>query len=610
MTALLFLLFALPVRAAQTPPAGGLLAGATVQDYPLPEAPPSRVLFSADQAEFDESSSAMHLKGHVLLVESTWTVRADEFWIHSETRKARSDGSVFLDDGYGAVMGSRGEFDLKTHEGWLADPQTGYGDWNVRAKWLRAGKGRRLSYRGARFSGCNVKPKSHYHLYSGQLEVVPKKYLLALNTFFFIGPVPVLWLPVFYAPLRDIRIWDSRFQVGYDNRNGVFVKTTFLTRYSDYVYSRLYLDGYTSQGLGLGGELHRRKGEDARGGLYGYWIHERSTGKERWVAVADQYQGISPNLSFQARLQAQSDAEFNNHYARSKEFRLTPELNNSAALVYRLPSAVARLSWSRTDVDDRSLQRYVKDRESLPRLDVQSEALTFWKLPWLNTFTFFADNSFSKGRGYQEKSAGAAWGGTQTIPLMRRLTFTPGASYSQTFFDRYERGSDPVSTRTWTNTFVGRYRGQGNLRYSALFGATDLGYAYQVRHQPGALSDDSAAMDHGVEVNGLTLKETFRPARKVLVGVQSGYDFRVFRNSYLGFRERVAPIVAQVIYTPTSFLDLIVRDDYQLGQGNRSFLLTGFFSTDSEKDSASVSVGHNKALPGSTLVNMEFAWEP
>ncbi|MBI4676798.1 MAG: LPS-assembly protein LptD [Elusimicrobia bacterium] len=605
---LAWLLILLPSQVGAVSPAQAPL-GQAATDYPLPEPPASHVQFSADQVDFDESSSVMHLKGQVLLREATWTVRADEFWIHSETRKARSDGSVFLDDGYGAILGSRGEFDLKSHEGWLADPQAGYGDWNVRAKWMRAGPGRRLSYRGARFSGCNVKPKQHYHLYSGQLEVVPKKYLLALNTVFFIGPVPVLYLPIFYAPLVDIHLWESKLQVGYDRRNGAFVKTTFITRHSEYLYSRTYVDGYTSQGVGIGGELHRRKGQDARGGLYGYWIHEQSTGDNRWVAVTDQYQAVTSSISVQARLHAQSDAEFNNHYARSKDFRVTPELVNAAAVVYRLPSAVARLSWSRADVDNGTMRRYVKDRESLPRLDVQSEPLKFWKLPWLNTLSFFADNSYLRSRGYQEKAVGAGWEASRTIRLARGLSFTPKVSYSQTYFDRLERLSDPSSTRTWKNTFVGRYMGQGNVRYTTLVGAWDLAYAYQVRHKPGALSDDAVALDHGVETNGITLQDTFRPARKILVRMQSGYEFRVFRDRYLGFRDRVSPLVTELIYTPTPFLDLAVRDDYQLEQGNRSLLFTGLYG-EPEKEFISAGVGHNQAIPRSTFVNMEFGWQP
>ncbi|MBI5209407.1 MAG: LPS-assembly protein LptD [Elusimicrobia bacterium] len=599
--------------ASRAPLAGdGQAQGGAVSStgsYRLPDAPASHVRFSSDQLDFQESSSVMHLKGNVLLRESTWTVRADELWIHSESRTAHSEGYLFLNDGYSAVHGSRGEFDLKTHEGWLDDPRTSYGDWNVKAKSVRAGANKKLSYRGARFSGCDSKPHQHYHLYSGKLDVVPKKYLLAYNTVFFLGPVPILWLPVFFTPLRDFRFWDSRLQVGYDRRNGVFVKTNFMTQYSESVYSKLFIDGYTSQGLGLGGELHRRKSDDSRGGLFAYWVKEQSTKDNRWAVVADQYQALTSSISAQARIQAQSDAEFNNHYARSKAFMLTPELVNGGALTYRLPSAVARLSYSRTDVDDGTRRRFVKDKESVPRLDIQSSPLRFWRLPWINTLAGFADNSFDRRRGFQQRSVGASWEGTRSVRLFRGASFTPKAGYSQTYLDRMETLNGFSSTETLKDAFIGRYKAEGNLRVNTRIGAWDLTHAYRVRQKPGSFAEDSLAMDHGVESNMLSLQDTFRPARKILVRVASGYEFRVFRDRYLGFRDRVQPLVAELTYSPRVDLSFSFREDYQLAQGNRSVLFSGYYG-EPDKEFVSLGVGYNQALPKNTLVNFEFGWEP
>ncbi|MFA6318272.1 MAG: hypothetical protein WC943_12745, partial [Elusimicrobiota bacterium] len=87
LPALLLLLLPAALCLGAEPAPAGLPAGTTGQDYPLPEAPATRVTYAADHFEYDESSAVMHLKGRVLLKESTWTVRGEEFWINGETHR-------------------------------------------------------------------------------------------------------------------------------------------------------------------------------------------------------------------------------------------------------------------------------------------------------------------------------------------------------------------------------------------------------------------------------------------------------------------------------------------------------------------------------------------
>ncbi len=587
-------------------------AAASAAGRELPPAPPGAISYTADAFDYDDSSAVIHLKGNVVLKESTWTVRSQEIWVDTVKRQARTEGYVLLDDGVAAVKGARGEFDLAEQVGWLEEAVTAYGDWRVRAEGLKVGPGRRAEYHGAVFSGCAEEPM-HYHLSSGLLKVVPNSHLLAYNTVFKIGPIPVFYLPIFYTPLRDIRVWDSRLQAGYDRRNGVFLKTSFLRRHTDHLYSKFFIDGYTGQGLGYGWETHGRKSNDARLGLFGYHIYERKSREHRWAVLGDQFQVLTSSLSFQGRVQIQSDAEFNNHYARSKEFRITPELINSGALVYTLPSATARLSFSRTDVDEVVAtpglgsrgRGYVKQTESLPRLDVQTAPLRLWKLPWLNNFAGFADNNADRNRGFQQQTFGASWEATRSFRVARGVSLTPKASLRETFISREEALTSFASTETRRNVIVGRPGAGANLRFDSPVGDWDLGYAYELRLKPGTFMQEAGALDRGVESSLATLQDTFRPARRVMVRVASGYDFRTFRDYVVGFRRRVQPIVAEVGYAATSRLDFSVRNDYQLEDGNRSFLMNVFYG-EFERSFGSLGFGHNLALPQKTLVNLEF----
>ena len=62
--------------------------------------------------DYDKSKNLIHLKGDVRIKESTWTIKGEELWLHTETRRAKSEGFLLLDDGVSAMYGDYGEFDF------------------------------------------------------------------------------------------------------------------------------------------------------------------------------------------------------------------------------------------------------------------------------------------------------------------------------------------------------------------------------------------------------------------------------------------------------------------------------------------------------------------
>ncbi|MEK7859652.1 MAG: hypothetical protein AAB320_10995 [Elusimicrobiota bacterium] len=580
--------------------------GAAAAEPPLPPAPAGeKIEFVADHVDYARETTTLHLKGAVRIQESTWTIKAEELYLNTETRRGRSEGDLLVEDKMSALYGDYGEFDFRRHEGILYHASAGHGEWRMHAKSLSLASDRRLDYRSADFTSCSFDPKPHYHFRASRVTVVPRKHLLARNVVFFMGKVPVFYMPFLYKSLKSTHFLRFKVQPGYDRRNGGFLRSTLVTDYTPYTYSKLFIDYYSSQGLGLGGELHRRKGIDSRGVLYGYHIREQTNGQRRWAVLGDGYQGFAGSFSAQGRLQVQSDADFNNHYARASLFRITPELINNGALVHRSPQVTTRLSYAREDTADASRTRFLKQAESYPRLDVQSTPLKWGRLPWLNTLTGFADNTYAVGRPFIQKSVGGAWQGTRTFPVVQGVSFTPKLTYGQTYLNRVDQPADFRSTSTVLSAVVGRYTAEGNLRFATRAGDWDLAHAFTRRQRAGSMSDDSGAPDHGIETNLISLADAYRPHRRVLLRLVSGYDVRYFRDRSLGFRERVRPIEGELTYNPRSTLNFSVRDAYQLQEGNQSFIFDGAWG-ERTADYFSAGSSYNLSQPGQWFASTEF----
>lgn len=581
-----------------------LAALARAADHPLPEPPAAStgtvLRFTADRLDYDAPSTTLHLKGNVEIHEASRTIKGDELWLDTERRTGRSEGYLFVDDPNGAVAGENGgEFDFESGKGRLKGTSAGYGDWRMRAKEVRLTGRKKLDYRSTRFTSCDVKP-AHYHFRASRVTVEPKDHLLARNVVVFLGPVPVFYLPFLYKSLAPEHYVRWRVQPGYDRRNGAYLKGTLTTSHGRWAYSKLFLDYYGSQGLGAGAELERRKGSD-RGTLFGYRIRETHNGAERWGLLGAAYQSVVSSVSVQGRLQIQSDADFNNHYVRSSTLRVTPELINNGAIVYQRPKLTTRLSYSRRDVASENRLLFVKDTESYPRLDVNSAALKIWRLPWLNTFSGFADQTYERNRPFLQRTAGGGWEGTRSFNLARGLSFTPKAGFREQWYDKVQ-----VASSTLQGVFIGRYLTENTLRWSTRAGDWDLTHSYAKRLKADSMTEDAGALDHGVEVNMLSLRDAFRPSRSVLVRAQSAYDYRVFRDRSMGFRERVQPFVGEVVYAPRPTFNVTLRDDYQLQEGNRSFIAS-LLRGDEERSFVALGAGWNKANPNGYLLDASFA---
>ena len=596
-----------------------LAAPAAAEDYALPPPPPvgSHVDYSADRAEFAGEGSTLHLSGNVVLKQSTMTVKGDDLWIDTEMRTGISDRPVFVEDGVSAVYGDSGDFDFAHQTGRLTRAKAGMADWRIQAREAELGAGRRTKYRGADFTSCNFVPP-HYHFHASSLCLVPQKSLWAWNTIFYLGPVPLFYTPFFYHSLDPDSFLKWRFQPGVDKRNGEYLKGTLTTRLSSTTYSKIFDDYYSNMGFGYGAELDHHAGLDSRGSIYGYRIREDGTVNNRWGLFGSDYQKFGSSVAFQGRLQFQSDPSFTNNYVRSDLFRLTPELINSAALSRTFSKGTVRVLYSRDDVvNPNNPNLYIRNTEDLPRVEAQSASLHIWKLPWLNTFSGFADDNYTVGRGYQQKSVNAAWEGTRSFRVAPRVTYTPKLDYGETYYNEFDETTwSTLATNGNLNSTVGRWIASNNLRFGTVIGNVDVTHFYSQRLKPDGVTEDTGPTDRGVEQNRVAVADIFVPAPRTWVRVGTGYDYRTYRDQTLHFNDRIQPITTDLSWQSSKRLVFTFHDDYQVqasssGQGgNRSFIADVRWGDPDKGPSVGGGLSYNLTSPGTYYQSLDFAIAP
>ncbi|MFH1618377.1 MAG: hypothetical protein ABIG11_00575, partial [bacterium] len=200
---------------------------------------------------------------------------------------------------------------------------------------------------------------------------------------------------------------------------------------------------------------------------------------------------------------------------------------------------------------------------------------------------------------------GATWSATRAVRLARRLSLVPSGFYSETVNFSQLNEDEVTKSHRWR----GRYGGGANLRYDTLLGSLDLGYSYARRLKANTFSDDLKAADRGEETNFISIENFLRPNRLIFARLTSGYDLRNNPAYHPPTKERVAPFVGEMGYTPRPELNVFFRNEYSLTEGNRAFIGQADIG-DPKGRHMGLGVAHYISTPSDYIINQTIGWKP
>lgn len=272
----------------------------------------------------------------------------------------------------------------------------------------------------ARVTTCEylLENHDHYSITASRVRLIPDKgaedfaamreggqekfNVWAYNCIFWIGNVPVMWVPVLYKPSSGTFGW--QIQAGKDYDWGYYIKTRKTFKLYDYPYvtGTLLADWYSKHGFGVGTQL-KASTDNSYTEAFMYWIYDRDPTQyegrfnidaNRYDLYLSHLNHLTPRLDFRGHIEALSDINFISDFFRGRN-QIDPQPTSFANLEYQF--------------DHFTLSASVKPRindffsvvERLPelRLDVQRQEL-FSNIYYQGQTTF--DYLRMKWRDYDE----------------------------------------------------------------------------------------------------------------------------------------------------------------------------------------------------------------
>lgn len=518
------------------------------QEKPKKDIP---VYCDAEYMEYIEKEGLVFAKGNVVLKYEDITMKADEVKLNRDTNEVEANGNIHITEKEQEVHGDSAKYNLEKKTGTVTNVDFYSKPWHFKGKDIDKTTEKDTSIKNSEVTTCKYKEARHYHIWSKKINIEQGEKIEGWHNLFYVGPVPIFYLPYFYRSLKDDRSPFS-IRVGYSSQEGYYVKTNYAYYFALWAQGYIYLDYMSKKGWGFGFEPHHVF-EDGKGQghLYTYYIKEQDTKVARWRLDAEHRQSFRDDLYAMARFNYSSDESF------STEYYATPTVlraqRSYLSLTKTDPYYTITSSWERGDSWDSQDKKYRKTYENLPDVDFRtSSRRLFSNIPIYYGFGSNFVNYYTINNDYYIRKLSNDLRFTHSYYLLPRATHTTNLSFHEVYRDINDKNVDDMG-------FLHSYDVGNTLRNQwSRAVETDLTHTFSQR-----LSKRIGDPPNGIDANKLRGTFYYRYFDRLLMDVGTGYDFK----STDEFKHRFDPLTFELRARLREHIYYYLSSAYNVGTG-------------------------------------------
>ena len=215
-------------------------------------APPSnRVQTQADSVQYDRATGWITAQGNVVIRKGLEEIRADLVRVNMETEESHARGNVVFKRPGEIWRGPQASYNFKTKEFISDDISSEAKPFRMKARRSERTRDQQYILHDAVVTTCtNNFGRQHFHVTASRVRVVPGKHLVCRGAVWHFGPVPVFYLPWWYAELSPD--YGFRFRPGHDSRWGTYLLSSCWYRMTPVFKGETHLDYRSKRGFAVG----------------------------------------------------------------------------------------------------------------------------------------------------------------------------------------------------------------------------------------------------------------------------------------------------------------------------------------------------------------------
>lgn len=235
------------------------------------------IVVDGDKVEYLQEKGTISAEGNVAIQYGDVILKCDKISIDTKAKIALCEGNVRIQHPKGVLEGDYIRYDLANKEGEIAGADLKAFPWFATAE--ETGKVGPNEYvlKNGYITTCDH-DKPHYHLKAKEIRVFPNEKVIAKNVVYYLGDVPVLWIPYYYQPNIDLKA-KVQFIPGVTSDWGYFLLSAWRMHIKGETKADLLLDYRTKKGFAFGGNLYYDLDDTGieglgKGLLRGYFIDQ------------------------------------------------------------------------------------------------------------------------------------------------------------------------------------------------------------------------------------------------------------------------------------------------------------------------------------------------
>jgi len=214
------------------------------------------IVVDGDKVEFFEKENKIVAEGNVSITYGDVTLSCDRIEVNMKTQQALCRGNVHIKHPEGDLTGSYILYDFLNKKGEIIGAEVKAFPWFGQAEETKKVAKNEYILRKGFVSTCDL-DFPHYRIHGEEIQVFPEDKVIAKNVIFYIGKVPVLWVPYYYHPIIQSRA-KVQFIPGRSTDWGYFLLSAW----------RFYIRGNTK--VDVLGDYRTKKGFAEGANLYYY----------------------------------------------------------------------------------------------------------------------------------------------------------------------------------------------------------------------------------------------------------------------------------------------------------------------------------------------------
>jgi LPS-assembly protein len=216
--------------------------------------PGQAIVVDGDKVEYFEEDGRIVAEGNVSINYGDVNLKCDSIEINTTSRTALCEGNVVITHPEGVLKGDRIRYDLANKEGEIVGGEVKAFPWFGRAEETAKVGPNEYVLKGGFITTCDL-DRPHYHLKAAEIRVFPDDKVIAKNVVYYIGEVPVLWVPYYYHPIIDTKA-KVQFIPGVTSDWGYFLLSAWRTHIKGNTKVDGLFDYRTKKGFAGGANLY------------------------------------------------------------------------------------------------------------------------------------------------------------------------------------------------------------------------------------------------------------------------------------------------------------------------------------------------------------------